>query len=211
MLTSMQSCVGSSPLPLPPVGINQTQVPLKHSRPNIVRMQRLPYNIKKGELQTATFGSSSSRFKYAAALGAAMADFFDNCNGQFVKDGDIVAFYGGIWRHPMAEFWLSAMVHHLPPITLSATCAASGATQTVTRNARTITVTPEKVRSPRLDDNGPGLPPRDDDGNGGNGGGGGGNFAGGLLLLGILGLLDMLKDIEGEIQKKVKDWKFHQA
>ncbi|MCI33044.1 hypothetical protein A2U01_0054260, partial [Trifolium medium] len=47
-----------------------------------------------------------------------MADFFDNCNGQFVKDGGVVAFYGGIWRHPMADFWLSAMVHHLPPITL---------------------------------------------------------------------------------------------
>ncbi|PNX57900.1 hypothetical protein L195_g050638 [Trifolium pratense] len=69
----------------------------------------------------------------------------------------------------------------------------------------------EKVRSPRLDDNGPGLPPRKDDGNGGNGGGGGGNFSAGLILLGILGILDMLKDIEGEVQNKVKDWKFHQA
>ncbi|PNX84768.1 hypothetical protein L195_g040831, partial [Trifolium pratense] len=74
--------------------------------------------------------------------GAAMADFFDNCNGQFVKDGGVVAFYGRISRHPMADFWLSAMVHHLPPITPSVTCAAAGATQTVTRNPRTITVTP---------------------------------------------------------------------
>jgi len=63
----------------------------------------------------------------------------------------------------------------------------------------------------RLDDNGPGLPPRDDDGNGGNGGGGGGNFSGGLVLLGILGVLDILKDIESEIQRKVKDSRFDQA
>ncbi|KAK2428062.1 hypothetical protein P8452_42222 [Trifolium repens] len=160
MLTSMQSCVGSSPLLLP-VRINQPQGCVKYSRPNIVRMQRLPYNIRKGELQIATSRSSSSRFRCAAAL--------------------------------------------------NATCAAAGATQTVTRNARTMTVTPDKVRNPRLDDNGPGLPPRDDDGNGGNGGGGGGNFSGGLLLLGILGVLDILKDIEGELQNKVKDWKFHQA
>ncbi|CAJ2648287.1 protein YELLOW LEAF 1, choloroplastic-like [Trifolium pratense] len=161
MFTSMQSCVGSSPLLLPVSSINQTQAHIKHSRPNIGRMQPLPYNIRKGQLQTVTSRSSSSQFKCAAAL--------------------------------------------------SATCAAAGATQTVTRNPRTITVTPEKVRSPRLDDNGPGLPPRDDDGNGGNGGGGGGNFSGGLILLGILGILDMLKDIEGEVQNKVKDWKFHQA
>ncbi|CAJ2648288.1 unnamed protein product [Trifolium pratense] len=46
-----------------------------------------------------------------------MADFFDNCNGQFVKDSGVVAFYGWISRNPMADFWLSAMVHHLPPIT----------------------------------------------------------------------------------------------
>ena len=60
----------------------------------------------------------------------------------------------------------------------------------------------EKVKSPKLDDNGPGLPPHDDDGNGGNGGGGGGKFSGGLALLGILGILDILKDIESEWQRK---------
>ena len=91
---------------------------------------------------------------------------------------------------------------------LNVICAAAGATatQTVTRNARTIT--PDKVR---LDDNGPGFPPRDDDGNGGNGGGGGGNFSGGLALLGILGVLDILKDIESELQRKVKDRSFDRA
>ena len=55
------------------------------------------------------------------------------------------------------------------------------------------------------------MPPRDDDGNGGNGGGGGGNFSGGLVLLGILGVLDILKDIESEIQQKVKDSRFDRA
>lgn len=60
----------------------------------------------------------------------------------------------------------------------------------------------DKVNSPKLADNGPGLPPRDDDGNGGNGGGGGGKFSGGLTLLGILGILDILKDIETELQRK---------
>ncbi|RDY05994.1 hypothetical protein CR513_10084, partial [Mucuna pruriens] len=83
---------------------------------------------------------------------------------------------------------------------LNTTCAAaSTATQTQTRNARSMTITPDKVRSPKLDNNGPGLPPRDDDGNGGNGGGGG-KWSGGLPLLGILGVLDVLKDIEKEWQ-----------
>jgi len=61
----------------------------------------------------------------------------------------------------------------------------------------------DKVKSPKLDNNGPGLPPRDDDGNGGNGGGGG-KFSGGLPLLGILGVLDILKDIEKQWQSKHK-------
>ncbi|CAI8587529.1 unnamed protein product [Vicia faba] len=161
MLTSMQNCVGSSPLLLPVGCTSQTQGRIKHFRPNIVGMQPLPYRITKGKLRAATFQSSSSRFKCGAAM--------------------------------------------------NVTCYAAGATQTVTRDARTITVTPEKVRSPRLDDNGPGLPPRDDDGNGGNGGGGGGNFSGGLALLGILGVLDILKDIEGELQLKVKESSFDQA
>lgn len=60
---------------------------------------------------------------------------------------------------------------------------------------------PGKAKTPRLDDSGPGLPPRNDDGNGGNGGGGG-NYSGGLALLGILGILDVLKDIENDWQRK---------
>ncbi|XP_027367467.1 protein YELLOW LEAF 1, choloroplastic-like [Abrus precatorius] len=92
---------------------------------------------------------------------------------------------------------------------LNTKCAASAsATQTVTRNSRSITITPDKVKSPKLDDNGPGMPPRDDDGNGGNGGSGG-KWSGGLPLLGILGILDVLKDIEGEWQRKSK--KIHPA
>ncbi|WVY95595.1 hypothetical protein V8G54_027746 [Vigna mungo] len=81
--------------------------------------------------------------------------------------------------------------------------AAASASQTLTRNTRSMTITPDKVKSPKLDNNGPGLPPRDDDGNGGNGGGGG-KFSGGLHLLGILGVLDILKDIEKQWQKKQK-------
>lgn len=163
MLTPMQNIVGISPLLIPPPvsSARQTEARLKYSRPNIVSMGRLPYNIKKGELQTSAFQSISPRLKCDSAMNVACA------------------------------------------------AAAAAATQTVTRNSRTITVTPDKKI--RLDDNGPGLPPRDDDGNGGNGGGGGGNFSGGLVLLGILGVLDILKDIESEIQRKVKDSRFDQA
>nr|AFK34336.1 unknown [Medicago truncatula] len=163
MLTPMQNIVGISPLLIPPPvsSTRQTQAHLKYSRPDIVAMRRLPYNIKIGQLQTSAFQSISPRLKCDSARNVACA------------------------------------------------AAAAAATQTVTRDARTITVTPDKKI--RLDDNGPGLPPRDDDGNGGNGGGGGGNFSGGLVLLGILGVLDILKDIEGEIQRKVKDTRFDQA
>ncbi|KAK7256254.1 hypothetical protein RIF29_29693 [Crotalaria pallida] len=83
---------------------------------------------------------------------------------------------------------------------LNAKCSA-GQTQTLSRKSGTSVVTPDKVKSPKLDDNGPGFPPRDNDGNGGNGGGGG-NWSGGLLLLGILGMLDILKEIETEWLKK---------
>lgn len=83
-----------------------------------------------------------------------------------------------------------------------AAVATASASQTQTRNARSMTIISDKVKSPKLDDNGPGLPPRDNDGNGGNGGGGGGKFSGGLTLLGILGVLDILKDIEKEWQRK---------
>lgn len=63
----------------------------------------------------------------------------------------------------------------------------------------------DKVKSPKLDNNGPGLPPYDGDGHGGNGGGGG-NFSVGLILLGILGVLDVLKDIEKQWQRKHNRW-----
>ncbi|KAJ4725335.1 hypothetical protein OWV82_004254 [Melia azedarach] len=79
-------------------------------------------------------------------------------------------------------------------------CAsASGQTQTVTREAPTITVTkaPANEKSPKLDDGGTGFPPRDD-GGGGGGGGGGGNWSGGFFLFGFLAFLGFLKDNEGE-------------
>ncbi|KAJ1435916.1 hypothetical protein SESBI_04464 [Sesbania bispinosa] len=147
----MESCVGTSPLLLSVSSKSQSQVHVKHTRPNIVGMPPLPHNIRKGELQIATLQSSSPGIRCAAASNAKCA-------------------------------------------------AGASATQTVTRNARSITITPDKVKTPKLDDNGPGLPPRDDDGNGGNGGGGG-KWSGGLTLLGILGILDILKDIESELRR----------
>ncbi|XP_039061056.1 protein YELLOW LEAF 1, choloroplastic-like [Hibiscus syriacus] len=83
---------------------------------------------------------------------------------------------------------------------LSATCSASGQTQTVIREAPTITQAPvhSKEKSPQLDDGDSGFPPRDDDGGGGGGGGGGGNWSGGFFLFGFLAFLGFLKDKESE-------------
>ncbi|KAK8527601.1 hypothetical protein V6N13_085419 [Hibiscus sabdariffa] len=84
--------------------------------------------------------------------------------------------------------------------TLNATCSVSGQTQTVTREAPTITQAPvhSKEKSPQLDDGDSGFPPRDDDGGGGGGGGGGGNWSGGFFLFGFLAFLGFLKDKESE-------------
>lgn len=79
---------------------------------------------------------------------------------------------------------------------LNARCSAEQ-TQTVTREAPTITHIPGKEKSPQLDDGGTGLPPRDD-GDGGGGGGGGGNWSGGFFFFGFLAFLGFLKDKESE-------------
>ncbi|GLT83747.1 hypothetical protein SLE2022_020190 [Rubroshorea leprosula] len=83
---------------------------------------------------------------------------------------------------------------------LNARCSASGQTQTVTRQAPTITQAPTHAneKSPQLDDGGTGFPPRDDGGGGGGRGGGGGNFSGGFFLFGLLAFLGFLKDKETE-------------
>ncbi|GMJ09984.1 glucose sensitive mutant 3, embryo defective 1303 [Hibiscus trionum] len=83
---------------------------------------------------------------------------------------------------------------------LNATCSASGQTQTVTREAPTITQAPvhSKEKSPQLDDGDSGFPPRDDDSGGGGGGGGGGNWSGGFFFFGFLAFLGFLKDKESE-------------
>ncbi|KAJ8765019.1 hypothetical protein K2173_010491 [Erythroxylum novogranatense] len=82
----------------------------------------------------------------------------------------------------------------------NARCSASGQTQTVTREAPTITKAPvrEPAITPKLDDGGPGFPPGGDDGGGGGGGGGGGNWSGGFFLFGFLAFLGFLKDKESE-------------
>ncbi|WCJ35285.1 embryo defective 1303 [Euphorbia peplus] len=81
----------------------------------------------------------------------------------------------------------------------SARCSASGQSQTVTLEAPTITKAPirEPTQTPKIDDGGPGLPPRDDDG-GGGGGGGGGNWSGGFFFFGFLAFLGFLKDKESD-------------
>ncbi|XP_061362235.1 protein YELLOW LEAF 1, choloroplastic-like [Gastrolobium bilobum] len=80
---------------------------------------------------------------------------------------------------------------------LNARCAAEQ-TQTVTRQAPTITHIPGKEKSPELDDGGTGLPPRDDGDGGGGGGGGGGNWSGGFFFFGFLAFLGFIKDKESE-------------
>ncbi|XP_022143520.1 uncharacterized protein LOC111013392 [Momordica charantia] len=80
---------------------------------------------------------------------------------------------------------------------LNARCAAEQ-TQTVTREAPTITVLPGKEKSPQLDDGDSGFPPRDDGDGGGGGGGGGGNWSGGFFFFGFLAFLGFLKDKESE-------------
>ncbi|XP_065860674.1 protein YELLOW LEAF 1, choloroplastic-like [Euphorbia lathyris] len=82
---------------------------------------------------------------------------------------------------------------------MNARCSASGQSQTVTLEAPTITNAPvrEPAQTPKIDDSGPGLPPRDD-GGGGGGGGGGGNWSGGFFLFGFLAFLGFLKDKETE-------------
>ncbi|CAI0540877.1 unnamed protein product [Linum tenue] len=82
----------------------------------------------------------------------------------------------------------------------NARCSASEQTQTVTKQAPTITQVPvrEPTKTPHLDDGGPGLPPCDGGGSGGGGGGGGGNWSGGFFLFGFLVFLGFLKDQESE-------------
>ncbi|XP_008218704.1 PREDICTED: uncharacterized protein LOC103318997 isoform X1 [Prunus mume] len=85
-------------------------------------------------------------------------------------------------------------------ICASASNARCGAeqTQTVTREAPTITHLPGKEKSPLLDDGGSGFPPGDDGDGGGGGGGGGGNWSGGFAFFGFLLFLSFLKDKESE-------------
>ncbi|PKI56038.1 hypothetical protein CRG98_023578 [Punica granatum] len=82
---------------------------------------------------------------------------------------------------------------------LNARCGAEQ-TQTVTREAPTITQAPTHIqeKSPQLDDGGTGFPPRDDGDGGGGGGGGGGNWSGGFFFFGFLAFLGFLKDKESE-------------
>ena len=55
---------------------SQSQARVKQAGPNVVGMQPLPYNIRKGELQIATFQSRSPRVKCAAALVSYLLFYF---------------------------------------------------------------------------------------------------------------------------------------
>ncbi|KAI4351420.1 hypothetical protein L6164_005789 [Bauhinia variegata] len=98
----------------------------------------------------------------------------------------------------------SSYVNCAAALTARSAAVAAGQTQTLNRSRPTITITPGKEKSPRLDDNGPGLPPFDGGGRG-DGGGGGDMGSGGLILLAILGILDVLKEIESEWRGKNND------
>ncbi|KAG4204536.1 hypothetical protein ERO13_A04G049900v2 [Gossypium hirsutum] len=76
---------------------------------------------------------------------------------------------------------------------LNATCSASGQTQTVTREAPTITQAPvhSEEKLPQLDGGDSGFALCDDDVDGGN-------WSGGFFLLGSLTFLGFLKDKESE-------------
>ncbi|KAL9319066.1 hypothetical protein ACSQ67_015583 [Phaseolus vulgaris] len=152
----MASSVSTSPLLLP-VGIkSQPEADVKCTGPNIVGMKPLPYNIRKGELKTATLQSSSYTSRAAA----------------------LVSYYYFFFL-VFVMCYLSVLFMLYLNVNTKCAAAAATASQTLTRKDRSMTKTPDKVMSPKLDNNGPGLPPRDDDGNGGNGGGGG-KFSGGL-------------------------------
>ncbi|KAA3453159.1 transcription factor Sp8 [Gossypium australe] len=76
-----------------------------------------------------------------------------------------------------SKLQINAVIDFLPS-KFNATCSASGQTQTVTREAPTITKAPvhSEEKSPQLDDGDSGFPPCDDDVDGGN-------WSGGFFLL----------------------------
>ncbi|KAI4307829.1 hypothetical protein L6164_030968 [Bauhinia variegata] len=79
----------------------------------------------------------------------------------------------------------------------NARCGAEQ-TQTVPRQAPTMTHIPGKEKSPQLDDGGTGFPPGGDDDGGGGGGRGRGNWSSGFFFFGFLAFLGLLKDKESD-------------
>ncbi|KAG6557300.1 hypothetical protein Mapa_001228 [Marchantia paleacea] len=79
-------------------------------------------------------------------------------------------------------------------------CSTEGQGQTQTIKNETILTNKaplqSKEKSPKLDDGGTGLPPRDGDGGGGGGGGGGGWGGGGFVFWALLLLIGFLRDRE---------------
>ncbi|KAL3692678.1 hypothetical protein R1sor_006329 [Riccia sorocarpa] len=79
-------------------------------------------------------------------------------------------------------------------------CSTEGQGQTQTIKNETILTNKaplqSREKSPKLDDGGTGLPPRDGDGGGGGGGGGGGWSGGGFVFWALLLLVGFLRDRE---------------
>ncbi|KAL2635026.1 hypothetical protein R1flu_006505 [Riccia fluitans] len=79
-------------------------------------------------------------------------------------------------------------------------CSTEGQGQTQTIKNETILTNKaplqSKEKSPKLDDGGSGLPPRDGDGGGGGGGGGGGWGGGGFVFWALLLFIGFLRDRE---------------
>ncbi|BBN05420.1 hypothetical protein MPTK1_3g12950 [Marchantia polymorpha subsp. ruderalis] len=94
------------------------------------------------------------------------------------------------------EFRKSAVTCH----TKEVKCSTEGQGQTQTIKNETISTNKaplqSKEMSPKLDDGGTGLPPRDGDGGGGGGGGGGGWGGGGFVFWALLLLIGFLRDRE---------------
>ncbi|PPS06045.1 hypothetical protein GOBAR_AA14603 [Gossypium barbadense] len=90
-----------------------------------------------------------------------------------------------------SKLQINAVIAFLPS-KFNATCSASGQTQTVTREAPTITQAPvHEEKLPQLDGGDFGFALCDDDVDGGN-------WSGGFFLLGSLTFLGFLKDKESE-------------
>lgn len=166
--------------------------------------------VNSPQLASASIVGSKQRGK--ADLGSICYQFHPlvgrSGQGQSVKLGPVqnvklepiergICFPFAGTRKPVTHSTLRQSSAFICAAALNARCSAEQ-TQTVTRQAPTMTHIPAKDKLPDLDDGGTGFPPRDDGDGGGGGGGGGGNWSGGFFFFGFLLFLGFLKDKESE-------------